>query len=277
MIDRLDHCGLAVPDLEPARALFERLGFTLTPRETLTRPRPDGSHENSGADNHVFMMERGYVELIAVVDPSLGHMLVPRLERYMGLHIVVLGSDDVDGLRARLSEKGVGVSPCMTWGRAVKGGGEARFRFFVYDDAEAPESALCVVQHLTPDVLRPAALLKHANGADALLGVTLHVQDFQASVARYGRLLGTEADAEGTFRFPDGTWLRLQDRERLARRFPGAEPAPAPGVAALELALADTEAPTRAGLSTVPDRGGQWIGPEQAFGAIIRFVSADRD
>lgn len=274
MIDRLDHCGLAVADLEPARALFAALGFNLTPRETLTRPAPDGSHVDSGADNHVFMLNKGYVELIAVTDPDSGHMLVPRLERYMGLHIVVLGSDDVEAVQARLAEAGVSVSPCMTWGRKVAGGGEARFRFFLYTGNDAGESALCVVQHLTPDILRPKAMLNHNNGAAALNGVTLHVPDLASGLTRYARLLGQHADETATFRFADGTWLRLAHTPSLSLAFPGAEPPPAPSVAALEIAVTDMQAPLKAGLSPKYDKGGVWVGPDDAFGAIIRFVPA---
>lgn len=274
MIDRLDHCGLAVADLEPARALFSKMGFTLTPRETLTRPAADGSPQDSGADNHVFMLDKGYVELIAVTDPDSGHMLVPRLARYMGLHIVVLGSDDVDALQARLASAGVSVSPCMTWGREVVGGGEARFRFFLYTGDSCDEAVLCVVQHLTPDILRPKALLRHANGATALTGVTLHVADLTQGVARYERLLGQPADDTATFRFADGTWLRLADTRGLAQAHPGAAPSPAPSVAALEIALKDMQAPARAGVPVETDAGGVWIGPQTAFGAIVRFVPA---
>lgn len=275
MIDRLDHCGLAVADLGAAAAFFARLGFTLTPREALTRPGPDGTHVHSGADNHVFMLAKGYVELISVTDPDSGHMLIPRLGRYMGLHIVVLGSDDVDALRGRLAGAGVQVSPCMTWGRHVPGGGEARFRFFLYADAEAPEAVLCAVQHLTPELLRPAALLRHANRAAALNGVTLHVADLAEATARYARLLGTLPSEGPTFRFGDGTWLRLADRSGWEARFPGAEPPPAPSVAALELALGDLDAPVRAGLAVARDAGGLWLHPRDAFGATIRLVPAD--
>lgn len=274
MIDRLDHCGLAVSDLEPARALFAALGFTLTPRETLTRPTADGGHVDSGADNHVFMLDQGYVELISVTDPASGHMLIPRLSRYLGLHIVVLSSDDVDAAHAGLTASGVRLTPCMTWGRAVTGGGDARFRFFLYTDEDAPEAVLCVVQHLTPDALRPPALLDHANGARSLDGVTLHVADLPEARARYARLLGVEADTSATFHFPDGSWLRLADTQALAEAFPGATPPPAPSVAALEITLRDIKAPDRAGVARHGDDGGVWIAPDDAFGAILRLVPA---
>jgi len=272
MIARLDHCGLAVADLEPARALFAALGFTVTGREKLTRPSADGGQVDSGADNHVFMLDQGYVELIAVTDFNSGHMLIPRLERYMGLHIVVLGSDDIDATHAQLAETGVDLSPCMTWGRSVTGGGDARFRFFLYTGDDAPEAVLCVVQHLTPDALRPASLLTHTNGARALNGATLHVADLETSLPRYARLLGLQPDASATFRFSDGSWLRLADAPALSHAFPGVVPPPAPSVAALEIALQDMTAPARAGLFANPDNGGIWISPDDTFGAIIRLV-----
>ena len=273
MIGGLDHTGLAVDDLEAARALFARLGFTLTPREALTRPGPDGTQVSSGADNHVFMLERGYQEIISVVDPAAGHMLTPRLARYMGLHIIVLASPDVDALRDRLAGRGVAVGPCMTWGRAVEGGGEARFRFFMYAEAEAPEAVLCAVQHLTPDALRPPALLSHANGAVAINGATLHVADRAEAEARYARLLDATPE-DGTFRFGNGTFLRLADADDLACLFPGARVAPAPSVAAVEFALHDMDVPARSGVSLHRDDGGAWIGPDDAFGAVVRFVPA---
>jgi catechol 2,3-dioxygenase-like lactoylglutathione lyase family enzyme len=273
MITGLDHTGLAVADLEPARALFEGLGFTLSPREALTRPGPDGRHVASGADNHVFMLERGYQELISVTDPASGHMLIPRLARYHGLHIIVLASADVDALHARLTAQGVPAGPCMTWGRRVEGGGEARFRFFMYDPAEAPEAVLCVVQHLTPDLLRPPALMRHANGAQAIAGVTLHVADRAEAAARYARLLDMQPEGD-TFRFADGTRLRLADSGALAQSFPGASVPPAPSVAAVEFVIGNPDVPARAGVPLHPDDGGAWIGPDDAFGAVIRFVPA---
>lgn len=273
-VSGVDHTGLAVDDLDAAAAFFRRIGFTLTPREALTRPGPDGTHVPSGADNHVFMLRQGYQELIAITDHAGGHMLIPRLAMYRGLHIVVLGSDDVDALRDRLAAAGVPAGPCMTWGRAVEGGGEARFRFFMYAPDAAPEAVLCVVQHLTPAVLRPPALMAHANGADALNGVTLHVADVAEAEGRYARLLGAAPQGPGLFRFADGTFLRLADAAGLARLFPGAAVPPAPAVAALEFALGDPGHVGRAGVTLNPDAGGAWIGPGDAFGAIIRLVPA---
>ncbi len=272
----LDHTGLAVPDLEAARALFASLGFRLTPRELLTRPGPDGKPVSTGAANHVFMLSRGYQELIAVTDPAAGHMLVPRIARYWGLHIVIVSTDDADGDRQRLADRGVPVSACATWGREVPGRGEARFKFFLVGDAQAPECMLGIVQHLTPDILRPPELLVHPNGATALNGCILHVADRAEARKRYERIFGTlHAEPEGdVVRFPDGTWLRLADRHDLERSFPGARVPDAPSVAAIEFSVGNMQAIVSGGAPLMRDDMGCWLSPRDVFGAVVRFVPA---
>ena len=270
----LDHTGLAVRDLEAARALFVSLGFRLTPRELLMRPGPDGKLVSAGAENHVFMLSRGYQELIAVTDPAVGHMLVPRIARYWGLHIVLVSTDDADADRQRLADNGVAVSPCATWGREVPGRGEARFKFFLVGDAQAPECMLGIVQHLTADILRPPELLVHPNGATALNGCILHVADRAEARTRYARVFGALHTArEGdTVRFADGTWLRLADRALLQSAFPGAGVPEAPAVAAIEFAVRNMQFVEASGVPSTRDAGGCWLSPREAFGAIVRFV-----
>jgi catechol 2,3-dioxygenase-like lactoylglutathione lyase family enzyme len=272
MLIGLDHTGLGVPDLEAARARFAALGFTLTSREALTRPGPDGMPVVSGADNHVFMMERGYQELIAITDASLGHMLVPRLERYWGLHIVVLASDDVEADRAAFVARGVAATPCATWGREVPGRGAAQFRFFMVAEQDAPEALLAIVQHLTPERLRTPELLNHENGAVALNGCVLHAVDHAAAANRYARILG--AAGNGEFRFPDQTFLRIADSDALTTSFPGAAFPVAPSVAAIELAVRRPERVIASGLPIHRDEGGFWLAPQDAFGAVLRFTVA---
>jgi catechol 2,3-dioxygenase-like lactoylglutathione lyase family enzyme len=273
MITGLDHTGLAVADLAAARARFAALGFTLTQRETLMKPGPDGRPVSSGADNHVIMFERGYQELIAIVDPAAGHMLLPRLARYMGLHIVVLASDEAEADRTAAAARGCTVTPCMTWDREVQGKGTARFRFFLFADAEAPEALLCVVQHLTPELLRTPELVRHANGATALRGCILHVADAAEARARYERLLGLTSD-DDTFRFPDGTTLRLADAAVLARAFPGATLPPAPAVAAIEVEMRNPARLGASGATLHESPDGVWLGPEHLFGATLRVRPA---
>jgi hypothetical protein len=273
MISCLDHCGLAVADLDAARARFSALGFTVSARETLTRPDKEGRLVDSGADNAVIMMARGYQELITITDAAAGHMLVPRLSRYLGLHSLVLGCDDAAAARDSALARGARVGALATWGRAVKGMGEARFRFFMFADEETPECLLGVVQHLTPQLLRPPDLLNHANRAEALRGCTLHVADAAEAALRYSRILGI-SPADGVIRFCDGTYLRLADRTTFARDFPGATPAPAPSVACVDYQIGDLGAVMASGIPIMRDECGAWIDPRHGFGAILRLTPA---
>ena len=270
MILGLDHTGLAVRDLDAARDTFTALGFTLTPRELLTRPGPDGKQVSTGAANHVFMLERGYQELITITDPMAGHMLLPRLERYWGLHIVILESDDAEADRAAMAGRGVPVSDCTTWGREVPGQGEARFRFYVVADSEAPECVLGIVQHLTPEKIRTPELLAHRNRAKAILGCTLCVKDAAEASGRYARILGLPAAA--TFRFAGGTYLALASRADLAARHPGAELPPAPSLAAVEFAVGDMGALEASGVPLVRDGASLRIAPSLGIGAVVTIA-----
>lgn len=272
MIIGLDHTGLAVRDLDAARDTFSALGFTLTPRELLTRPGPDGKQVSTGAANHVFMLERGYQELITITDPSAGHMLLPRLDRYWGLHIVILESDDAESDRAAMAKRGIPVSECTTWGREVPGQGEARFRFFVVADSEAPECVLGIVQHLTPEKIRPPELLAHRNRAKAIVGCTLCVRDAAEASTRYARILGLPTS--GTFRFPGGTYLALAEHATLAARHPGAELPAAPSLAAVEFAVRDMAALESGGVPLVRDGASRRLSPSLGFGAVIAFSPA---
>lgn len=57
----IDHALVGVADLEEARALWTRLGFTLSPR---------GRHKGWGTGNYCAMFGADYVELLGVVDPA---------------------------------------------------------------------------------------------------------------------------------------------------------------------------------------------------------------
>ena len=67
----IDHAGVAGRDLDLLAAAFERLGFKLTPRARHSgRRKPDGPVEPFGTANRCIMLRQGYLELIAIVDPS---------------------------------------------------------------------------------------------------------------------------------------------------------------------------------------------------------------
>jgi hypothetical protein len=200
-----------------------------------------------------------------------GHVIVPRLGRYRGIHIVVLKVEDAGAEHARLAALGIGLTPVTTWTRQVAGG-IARFRFFLVEDKEVPEATLCLVEHQTPELMRPGGSLDHPNGVLGLDGATLCVADTSEAEDRFTKILGRAAD-NGRFVFGNGTWIALSERSVLEVAFPGAPVPPAPSVAAIQYRVADVGAFP----GPVQQSGGQtWIAPADAAGAIITISEAQR-
>lgn len=171
----LDHVGLIVPDLEAARALWSDLGFTLTRRAEHTRTGPDGRKVSAGSAQHSVMLAHGYIELMQITDVNAGHPLTPAMQQRFGLHILALATEDPQGTHDALAARGCTLSPVMDWSRAIDEGdvrGMARFLFFDTPWQPSDASYLCWVRHMTPELVRPPATLRHANGARALLGLT---------------------------------------------------------------------------------------------------------
>jgi methylmalonyl-CoA/ethylmalonyl-CoA epimerase len=96
-LGRLDHVGMAVPDLAAARALYEQvLGLEVTHEEVITE---QGVHE--------LLLRAGdaFVQLVAPLDPDtpVGRFLVRRGE---GLHHVGYAVPDVAAAVADLRTQG---------------------------------------------------------------------------------------------------------------------------------------------------------------------------
>lgn len=192
----LDHVGLIVPDLEAARALWSDLGFTLTTRADHTRTGPDGRKVPAGSAQHSVMLQQGYIELMQITDVNAGHPLTPAMQQRFGLHILALATDDPPATHAALAARGCALSPVMDWSRAIEEGpvrGLARFQFFDTPWQASDASYVCWVRHMTPELVRPAATLRHANGAQALGGLT-YEGSAQACAAWRARLAAMGVD-----------------------------------------------------------------------------------
>ena len=286
MIDvDLDHAGLATPDLDRARAAYERLGFQLTRRSSHSGPvGDDGAVGPWGSGNHCAMFRRGYFELIGITDRLLPHdHVAERLAKYNGLHLVALGCADGHGLAAELGARIDGVATPYDFSRAVpygEGAREGGFRIVQLDDDAFPDGDMFFIQHLSREVLWQADLLEHPNGVSGLAGVTICVADLAASRDRIATLLdggGTEAGGAVRFDLRAG-WLRLLDGAGLAARYPGVAPPLLPWVAAVEFSVADMVALAGLlaanGVRAQQSDGALWVAPDQAEGAIVEFRPA---
>lgn len=217
----LDHVGLIVPDLEAARALWSDLGFTLTARADHTRTGPDGTRVPAGSSQHSVMLEEGYIELMQITDPKAGHPLTAAMQQRYGLHILALSTGDPQATHQALTAQGCTLSPVMDWSRPIAEGavqGLARFRFFDTPWWPSDASYVCWVQHLTPDLVRPPATLRHAHGARALRG--LRYEGAGAACLQWLarlRALGVAPPAAGgapersvSVALGPGAWLQVQ-------------------------------------------------------------------
>ena len=83
-IDGIDHVIIGVHDLEAARRIYTRLGFTVSPR---------GRHLGRGTANYCMMFDADYLELRGIVDASQFTDDLDRfLERGEGLNGVVFST-----------------------------------------------------------------------------------------------------------------------------------------------------------------------------------------
>lgn len=170
----LDHVGFILPDLVAARQLFADLGFTLTARADHTRKTADGRTVSAGSAQHSVMLDTGYIELMQITDPDAGHQLTPAIRVRHGLHVLALGTSDAAAWHARCAREGLATGALMDWSREVRTderSGLARFRYFDSPWQPSDPSYICWVEHLTPDLVRSPALVRHANTATGLAGL----------------------------------------------------------------------------------------------------------
>ncbi len=98
MLDRIDHVGVAVEDLDGALALYEgALGMPAVHRETV---------EEQGVEAVLLDVGDGHVELLKPLGPDtpVGKFLV---KKGPGLHHVAYAVTDIEATLSQLREQGV--------------------------------------------------------------------------------------------------------------------------------------------------------------------------
>jgi hypothetical protein len=279
----LDHVGVAGQDLAALAVAYERLGFTLTPRARHSgRRTPEGPVEPFGTGNRCIMLRRGYIELIAILDPSaFNDTLEESIARYPGIHIVALSMTDEAANLARLRRAGFAIPGIAYLERPVADaepdGPKARFaRLFLPD---APEGRVFLIRHLTPEAIWQERFLSHLNRAVALEEVIVAVAEPAETGARFSRLAGQPLvpDPAGGYAlaFP-GERVRLVAAKALAEILPGVAVPSLPFIAGLTVRTDDGNAAisrivAEQSIRYRPASDGLLVDPSAAGGAALLF------
>jgi len=152
----LDHTVINVHfDMDRAQAVFESLGFHLTPR---------GRH-SLGSINHLIVLEDDYVEIVGLpTDTDVLRQEV--LESPVGIDGLVFQTKSADRTYAALLKKKRSVQPVLAFSRPVKLDGStyhASFRTTRFTTGTYPAGRVYFCQHLTPELVWRKEWQSHLN------------------------------------------------------------------------------------------------------------------
>jgi catechol 2,3-dioxygenase-like lactoylglutathione lyase family enzyme len=273
----IDHVLVGVRDLAAAAARWERLGFQITPR---------GRHIGWGTGNYCIMFQDSYIELLGIIDASqftnnLGSFLQSR-EGVMGL---AFGTEDEAACAAQLRAIGIGAEEPKVLKRALElpdGVVLPEFGLVMLPPAATPALSAFVCAHKTPQLIRRPEWLHHANRANALVSMTVLVDDPVAAAFGWLPVFGADRVKVTNMMTVLDTGrghIRFTTRSGLAQLYSALAPLPeypAPCIAALKIAVAD-KARCRDHLRfenvlAIKTGKGCIVPPEEANGVIIEFV-----
>jgi hypothetical protein len=285
----IDHLVLCVRDLDAARRVYERLGFTLTPKAL----------HPFGTANSLVQLHGNFLELLAVADRGLinpageGEFAFAAFnERFLaareGMSMLVFASDDARRDRREFAASGLQTYAPFDFSRqAVLPDGRAAtvgFSLAFVTERRMPDAAFFVCQQHAPQYFWKPQYQTHRNGALAVEEVVMVAPEPAAfaeffaklqpggTIARIGTGLAVET-ARGA--------ITVLDPATFAERFSAAMPRTAtPHFAACRLRvddLAATEALLRAnGVAVRRQRPTIQLGPAETFGIILEFADASR-
>jgi catechol 2,3-dioxygenase-like lactoylglutathione lyase family enzyme len=274
----IDHVIVGVRDLEAARAAWQRLGFTLSPR---------GRHLEQPTGNYCVMFADNYIELLGLVGAGgASHRLDSFLawrEGPMGLAFAPTGSAEAG--REALLARGLHPGEPRPLARQIEFRVDTalpRFSLVSLPADETPGLDAFLCSHLTPELMRRPKWLDHPNGAVGIAAVHIVVDATAPLLAAYDRLFGivhvTTTDAVAAIRIGRHR-LVFATPDDFRTMHPGIDLDPdfrPPGPAALEIAVggraqtAGYLAGAQIEFGELPD-GSLCVPPREANGAILFF------
>lgn len=276
-ITGIDHALIGVRNLEAAREVWTRLGFTVCPR---------GRHIGWGTGNYCIMLDSGYVELLGIIDPAqFTNNLDKFLETREGLMGLAFATDNAAACRQQLEGAGLHPDGPKDLSRKLElpeGDVTPSFHLIFLPPEETPALRVFICHHRTPELLRRPDWQIHPNGATALISMTVVCDDPVIAAFGYLPIFGPDRIKVtdrmtvvncgfGALRFvtPDG-FLSLHPHIANLPSYP------TPWVAAMKLEVKDRahcrEYLQKAGIAAARTEEGCLVHPRDANGLILELV-----
>jgi hypothetical protein len=229
----LDHLAHFVPDLAAAAAVWEKLGFRVTP---LSDHQVSG--KPAGTSNRCVMLEEGYLELLApTLDTPHAQRVRDRMKLFVGVHLACFGTPDAAAEHARLAAHGFEPEPVVNLQRDVEGG-KARFNVIYVPRDKMPEGRVQYCEHLAPEHVWREGYVNPFR----LRAVYVVADEPEEVAARWGRFGGLLPRSEDGFVRLDTARGRVMIGTRKnVERVLGSAPA-APALAGYALSCSDPDA-----------------------------------
>lgn len=227
----IDHLVLCVRDLDEARRLYERLGFTVTPKAV----------HPFGTGNHLVQCQGNFIELLGVVDADriaaagpgefgFGDHNARFLECAEGMSMLAFFSDDARRDQREFAAAGLDTYPVFDFSRAATLPDGRRvtvaFSLAYVTDKRLQGLALFVCQQHAPEFFWKPDFQRHENGTIAVAEVVLVAEQPPALGELFAKLEGAANVAVAGGKCLAVTTARgvisVLDRATFARRFPAA-------------------------------------------------------
>lgn len=225
----IDHCVLPVPDLETARARYERFGFTVAPYAR----HPFGT-ENAC----VHFADGTFLEPLAIgqredceASARKGNVFTARDQAFRfrngdnGFSALVMRSDDANADHKRFTNAGISAGKKLFFGRTARStdGKKARvtFRLAFAADLRAPDAFFFTCERIKTADFDRSGLVAHANtvtGTKAIILGERNPTDFQYELHTITGQRDTSAHSFGMdIETGDGGQLQVLTAEGLQR------------------------------------------------------------
>lgn len=284
----LDHLVMVVNDLEATRTLYERLGFTTTPRAL----------HPFGTENFLVQMQGNFLEVVGIADPTIIPPHTPDvfsfargnadfLARREGMSSLVFQSRDARADRRDFLAAGLNAFENVDFSRkaTLPDGSEVTVGFSLafVTDPTMPEATFFTCQQHAPEHFWKPQFQVHANGAHHAAEAIMVAPDPRAHTRFFQGTHGDDAVSvgdDGVSVATDLGAISVVTSSSFERRFgPGtAGPGDLGHFAGFSIAVDDVETTNgvlrMAGVETRESNGTIQIGPHGLSGVVMEFRQA---